>query len=98
MRPTRCRDWALEFFATLRSFPLDAVKLAPHYVRRIETDERLQAVIDAAHASDVVVVALAVEDDAMAVRARRVGFDLAQGFFFAHPERPAHIDELLATS
>ena len=96
--PDALCDWAIEFFATLRTFPLDVVKLAPNYVRRLETDERLKTVIDAAHASDVVVVALAVEDEAMAVRAGRVGFDLAQGFFFAHPERPAHIDELLATS
>jgi EAL domain-containing protein (putative c-di-GMP-specific phosphodiesterase class I) len=32
----------------------------------------------------------------MATRAADVGFDLAQGFFFARPERPGRIDELLA--
>ena len=46
----------------------------------------------------VTVVALAVEDEAMARRAERVGFDLAQGFHFVRPERPSRIDELLAAS
>jgi EAL domain-containing protein (putative c-di-GMP-specific phosphodiesterase class I) len=39
-----------------------------------------------------------VEDEAMATRATTLGFDLAQGFWFARPERPGQIDELLATS
>jgi EAL domain-containing protein (putative c-di-GMP-specific phosphodiesterase class I) len=94
--PDSLRDYAIEFFARLRSCPLDAVKLDPHFVGRLETDERLHAVVEAAHTADVMVVALAVEDDAMAARARRVGFDLGQGFFFARPERPARIDEMLA--
>jgi EAL domain-containing protein (putative c-di-GMP-specific phosphodiesterase class I) len=89
-------DWATELFASLRAFPLDAVKLDPRFVVRLEDDDRLHAVIEAAHASEIVVVALAVEDEEMATRARRVGFDLAQGFHFARPERPARIDALLA--
>jgi len=94
--PDELRDWAIECFTTLGRYPLDAVKLDPHFVRRLDSDVRVQAVLDAAHSSDVVVVALAVEDEAMAVRAERVGFDLGQGFFFARPERPQRIDELLA--
>jgi EAL domain-containing protein (putative c-di-GMP-specific phosphodiesterase class I) len=94
--PDPLRDWAIEFFTRLQSFPLDAVKLDPHFVRRLETEDRLRAVVEAAHASEIVLVALAVEDEAMAVRAQRVGFDLAQGFFFGYPERPTRIDELLA--
>jgi EAL domain-containing protein (putative c-di-GMP-specific phosphodiesterase class I) len=90
------RDWAIECFGTLRSFPLDVVKLDPRFVRRLETDDRLRAVIEAAHSADATVVALAVEDEEMATRARRVGFDLAQGFHYARPERPARIDEMLA--
>ena len=96
--PDRLRDWAVEFFATLRSFPLAGVKLDPHFVRRLGTEERVHDVVEAAHASEVTVVALAVEDDAMARRAERVGFDLAQGFHFVRPERPSRIDELLAAS
>jgi EAL domain-containing protein (putative c-di-GMP-specific phosphodiesterase class I) len=94
--PDLLRDWAVELFATRRSFPLDVVKFDPHFVRRLATDEHVHAVIEAAHASETAVVALAVEDEEMAARARRVGFDLAQGFHFARPERPNRIDDLLA--
>ena len=72
------------------------VKLDPEFVRRLETDDRVGAVVDAARASDVLVVALAVEDATMAARVERLGFDLAQGFHFARPARPERIDELLA--
>jgi EAL domain-containing protein (putative c-di-GMP-specific phosphodiesterase class I) len=88
-------DWGIECCARLRSQPLDAVKLDPEFVRRLETDDRVGAVVDAAHASDVLVVALAVEDATMAARVERLGFDLAQGFHFARPARPERIDELL---
>jgi EAL domain-containing protein (putative c-di-GMP-specific phosphodiesterase class I) len=96
--PDPLRDWAIELFTTLRSFPLDTVSLHPQFVRRLERDDRVRAVVDAAHAADVTVVALAVEDEAMAERARSVGFDLAQGFWFGYPERPTRIDDLLARS
>jgi EAL domain-containing protein (putative c-di-GMP-specific phosphodiesterase class I) len=96
--PETLRDDAIELLASRRDFPLDVVKLDPHFVRRLERDEHVRAVVDAAHASDLRVVALAVEDEAMATRAADVGCDLAQGFWFARPERPRHIDELLAVS
>ncbi len=70
VEPDALRDWAVELFGTLRAFPLDLVKLDPRFVRRLESDDRLRAVIDAAHASDIAVVALAVEDEEMATRAR----------------------------
>lgn len=70
---------------------LDCGELAatPH------TEARLGAVVDAAHAAGLVIVALAVEDEQSADRVRRAGFDLAQGFYFARPQRPSRIDELL---
>jgi EAL domain-containing protein (putative c-di-GMP-specific phosphodiesterase class I) len=43
-----------------------------------------------------VVTALAVEDEQMAARAHEADCDLAQGFYFARPEAPSRIDELLA--
>jgi EAL domain-containing protein (putative c-di-GMP-specific phosphodiesterase class I) len=89
-------DDALELLESLTSFPLDAVKLDPRFVRRLATGERVRAVVDGAHAAGLLVVALAVEDQAMADRATRAGFDLAQGFHFARPERPERIGELLA--
>jgi EAL domain-containing protein (putative c-di-GMP-specific phosphodiesterase class I) len=94
--PDLLRDWASECFASLRSFPLDIVKLDPGFVRRLESDDHLRAVVDAAHAKETAVVALAVEDEEMATRARRVGCDLAQGFHFARPERATRIEELLS--
>ena len=71
VEPDALRDWAVELFGTLRAFPLDLVKLDPRFVRRLESDDRLRAVIDAADASDIAVVALAVEDEEMATRAER---------------------------
>jgi EAL domain-containing protein (putative c-di-GMP-specific phosphodiesterase class I) len=56
----------------------------------------LRAVADAAHTAGLTIVALGVEDEQVADRVRRAGFDLAQGFYFARPERPSRIDELLA--
>lgn len=94
--PDPLRDWAIEVFTMLRSFPLDMVKLDPHFLRRLETDERVEAVVAGAHAAELRVCAVAVEDEAMAERAGRVGFDCAQGFHFSHPVRPTQIDELLA--
>jgi EAL domain-containing protein (putative c-di-GMP-specific phosphodiesterase class I) len=90
-------EWAVERFAALRSAPLDVVKLAPRFVRGLESEARLRAVVAAAHDADLPVVALAVEDEQMAAHARAAGCDLAQGFHFARPERPSLIEELLAT-
>lgn len=95
--PDVLRDWAVDAFSTLGSFPLDQVKLAPDFSRRLDAEEHLAAVVDAAHTAGLVIVALAVEDEQAADRVRRAGFDLAQGFYFARPERPSHIDELLAS-
>ena len=86
--PDALRDWAVELLRHAARVPARPVKLDPRFVRRLESDERLRAVIDAAHASDIAVVALAVEDEEMATRAQRVGFDLAQGFHFARPAAP----------
>jgi EAL domain-containing protein (putative c-di-GMP-specific phosphodiesterase class I) len=96
LAPEELRDWAVERFAALRRAPLDLVKLAPRFVRGLETGARLRTVVDAAHEVGLRVVALAVEDEAMAESARAAGCDLAQGFHFAEPERPSRIDDLLA--
>ena len=72
------------------------MKLDPQFVRRLETDERLRAVVEAAHEWEVTVVALAVEDEAMAERAERVGFDLGAGVPLRPSRTPGAIDELLA--
>ena len=94
--PDTLRDRAVETLSTLGRFPLDVVKLDRDFTGRLGGEERLRAVVDAAHAADLVTVALAVEDEQVADRVRRAGFDLAQGFYFARPQRPSRIDELLA--
>jgi EAL domain-containing protein (putative c-di-GMP-specific phosphodiesterase class I) len=96
LAPDELLEWAVEVLSALRSFPLAAVKLDREFARRLETEERLRAVVDAAHAAGLVIIALAVEIEEVADRVRRAGFDLAQGFYFARPERPSRIDELLA--
>jgi EAL domain-containing protein (putative c-di-GMP-specific phosphodiesterase class I) len=92
--PSALRDSALELVESLGAFPLDVIKLDPRFVARLEG--AAADVVAAAHAIDVRVVALAVEDEAGADRARDAGFDLAQGFHFHRPERPGYVDGLLA--
>jgi EAL domain-containing protein (putative c-di-GMP-specific phosphodiesterase class I) len=87
------RDSALELVESLGRFPLDVIKLDPRFVARL--DGAAADVVAAAHAVDLRVVALAVEDEAGARRAQDARFDLAQGFFFHRPERPAYVDGLL---
>jgi len=94
--PDELADWAIEAVSTIGRFPLDAVKLDRKFARRLDTEVRLRSVVDAAHAAGITIVALGVEDEEAADRVRRAGFDLAQGFYFARPERPSRIDELLA--
>jgi diguanylate cyclase len=93
--PAQLRDAALEVLESLRGFPLDVVKLDPRFVRRLEGTAG--EVVAAAHAVDLRVVALAVEDAADAGVAIDADFDLGQGFYFHRPERPAYVDRLLAS-
>jgi EAL domain-containing protein (putative c-di-GMP-specific phosphodiesterase class I) len=88
-------DTTLDRLESLRDFPVDVVKLDPRFVRRL--GDATAEVVAAAQAVDLRVVALAVEDDADAQRSLDAGFDLAQGFFFHRPERPANVDGLLAS-
>jgi EAL domain-containing protein (putative c-di-GMP-specific phosphodiesterase class I) len=95
--PSELRDAACAALDVLGRFPLDLLKFDPRFVERLASVERIGAVVDAAHAAGLRTAALAVEDEAMADRAFDAGFDLAQGFHFARPERPSRIDELLAS-
>ncbi len=93
--PVELRETTLDRLESLRDFPLDLVKLDPQFVRRL--GDATADVVAAAHAVDLRVVALAVEDEADVQRALDAGFDLAQGFFFHRPEPPANVDGLLAS-
>jgi len=94
--PDELRDWSVDQLEFYAGFPVDGVKLDPDCLARLATTARLRAVVDAAHAAGLVVTALAVETEQLAARAHEAGCDLAQGFYFARPERPSRIDELLA--
>jgi EAL domain-containing protein (putative c-di-GMP-specific phosphodiesterase class I) len=94
--PDELRDWSIEQLDYYRGFPVDGVKVDPGCAAKLATTTRLRAVVDAAHDAGLVVTALAVEDEHMATRAHEADCDLAQGFYFARPERPSRIDELLA--
>jgi EAL domain-containing protein (putative c-di-GMP-specific phosphodiesterase class I) len=96
VEPDELRDSALELLESLAKFPLDVVKLDPRFVTRLDRDARIAEVVDAAHAAGFRVVALAVEDEDDVRRALAAGFDLAQGFHYFRPERPAYVDQLLA--
>lgn len=94
--PDELRDWSVEQLEFYGRFPVDGVKLDPECVVRLATTARLRTVVDAAHDAGLLVTALAVEDEQMVTRAHGAGCDLAQGFYFARPERPSRIDELLS--
>jgi EAL domain-containing protein (putative c-di-GMP-specific phosphodiesterase class I) len=91
--PSDLRDSIVELFEPLRAFPLDVIKLEPSVINGL--DGRVADVVAAAHSIDVRVVAVGVEDDMAAERARDAGVDLAQGFLFHRPAPPAYVDRLL---
>jgi EAL domain-containing protein (putative c-di-GMP-specific phosphodiesterase class I) len=91
--PSELRDSIVELLEPLSAFPLDVIKLDRSVVDRL--DGGVADVVAAAHSIDLRVVALGLEDEVAVERARDAGFDLAQGFFFHRPARPAYVDGLL---
>jgi diguanylate cyclase len=86
--------------AYLRRFPLDVVKIDRTFVAGLGVPGREQAVTEAvirlAHEIDLTTVAEGIEDLLQLVRLRHLGCDLGQGFYFARPGPPLHMDRLLA--
>ncbi len=82
----------------LQQLPVDVVKLDPSLLAG--SDQRsltvLRSITDLAHGLGATVVAEGIEDSEMADRARSVGCDLGQGFYFAHPAALDDIGDLLA--
>ena len=86
------------FFSTLgaiQALPIDAVKLAPRYVRGVGElvgpdgtgDPLVAAVIEQAHAHGIYVVAEGVETWGEAARLTELGCDRAHGWLFASAQR-----------
>lgn len=74
----------------LAELPLEFVKIEGTLIRRIATEPRVRAVVQAIQslATDlgVVTVAEGIEDQATLDAVRRIGIDWGQGFLFARPE------------
>jgi len=84
----------------LRQFPVHALKIDPSFVERLvdEPNQRaiVAAIVNLAHAIDLVPIAEGVETPAQLERLREMGCDLAQGHHLAEPLPPEGIAELLA--
>jgi EAL domain-containing protein (putative c-di-GMP-specific phosphodiesterase class I) len=87
--------------AYLQQFPLQFLKIDRSFVSRLGTSERddavVAAVIDLAHAHDLVVVGEGVETHEQLDALRRMGCDRAQGYLMGKPMRASELDELLRT-
>lgn len=81
--------------ASLRTLPLDTVKIDRAFVRDLERDPAQQATVRAiialAHALELTVVAEGVETEGQRALLREMGCDCAQGYLLA---RPAPLEEL----
>ena len=75
--------------AYLQSFPLDFLKIDRSFVSRLGVSARddavVEAVIDLAHAHDLVVVGEGVETLEQLAALRRAGCDRAQGYLMGKP-------------
>ena len=85
--------------AYLQSFPLQFLKIDRSFVSRLGTSARddavVAAVIDLAHAHDLVVVGEGVETHEQLAALRRMGCDRAQGYLMGRPMSAAALDDLL---
>ncbi|NAZ86556.1 EAL domain-containing protein [Kineococcus indalonis] len=86
--------------STLRSLPVDVVKIDRSFTARLgEGDGDLRivdAVVSMAHALDLLVVAEGVEHEHQRRALRALGCDLVQGYLLGRPAPAARFEELLA--
>jgi diguanylate cyclase (GGDEF)-like protein len=82
----------------LRRFPVDMIKIARDFVDVADDDDWAfaQAMVRLGQSLGLQIVAEGVESGAQADRLQRMGCDLAQGYFFARPLRPAGILQRIA--
>lgn len=83
----------------LREFPVDEVKLDKDFIKSVLTQPAsaaiVRAVIDLAHTLGVTPVAEGVENAETASRLVEYGCEVAQGYYYSPPLRPADVSELL---
>ena len=97
-RPRRLRHRLLR--ARLPAgFPLQFLKIDRSFVSRLGSTARddavVEAVIDLAHAHDLVVIGEGVETAEQLAALRRMGCDRAQGYLMGRPMPASELDELL---
>ncbi|HEX6660010.1 MAG TPA: bifunctional diguanylate cyclase/phosphodiesterase, partial [Ilumatobacter sp.] len=84
--------------AYLEQFPIDYVKIDRRFVEQIEESDRSRSLVESmsrmVHSLGLTAVAEGVETLEQAQTLREMGFELAQGYYFA---RPVTADELAAT-
>jgi diguanylate cyclase (GGDEF)-like protein/PAS domain S-box-containing protein len=85
--------------AYLNRFPLDVLKIDRSFVSGLGSDPESEtivaAIIDLAHALDLVVIAEGVENEEQLAALRRLGCDQAVGFHFSRPQAPEHLTEMI---
>lgn len=78
------------------------VKIDRSFITGIDGDQHdrslVGAIADLGHALGLTVLAEGVETDAQRHWLTRLGYDLAQGYFFARPAPLAEVDLTMATS
>lgn len=84
----------------LQRFPIDVLKIDRTFIRGIHGDNGdhaiSTAIVSMAHSMELQVVAEGVETPEQLQVLRDIGCDTAQGFYFAHPARPATIQHRTA--
>ena len=84
----------------LKRFPVDSLKIDKSFIDGLGRDPEdttiVEAVISLAHALGLGVVAEGVESVEQLNQLRRLGCELAQGYYFSRPLGLVGIDELLA--
>ena len=88
--------------AYLRQFPLDFVKIDQSFIQGLTLvggeAAIVGAIIDLSHALGLFTIAEGVETQKQLDALRGLGCDRAQGFLFAHPEKPAAMDKMIASA
>jgi EAL domain-containing protein (putative c-di-GMP-specific phosphodiesterase class I) len=86
--------------ASLRDFPLDAIKLDRGFMRDLAAGPQgvaiVRAIVQMARALDLAVVAEGIETDEQAEAITELGCDVGQGFLFARPVTPDRLAETIA--
>jgi len=85
--------------AYLTRFKIDELKIDQSFVRTLARERDapiVSAIVNMAHALDILVVAEGIESEEQATEARRLGCDRGQGRFFSYPLSPEAIPSLIA--